>query len=224
MAAKATSIRRSSRSTSLVLADGQPIVLEGLKSLFSRERKFKTLAQCTQSQETLRAVRKHRPDVLIVDVDICSKNRFELVRQMLKRKLTIRWVVFTAALNDRQALEVIRLGASGVILKHEQLKVLVQCIRKVHAGERWFRPGFSVAAIRNLRARQTAARQAFENLTHRQTEIIRMVAKGLRNSQISKRLSITEGTVQLHLHHIYRKLNLPHRLALALYARDTGVV
>jgi DNA-binding NarL/FixJ family response regulator len=221
---KAGNIKGSLSTASLVLVDAQPIVLEGLKSVFRREKNFRIRAQCTTSKETLRALRKHRPDILVLDVHIPSKNGFDVLRYMARTKLTTRSVVFTASLNDHQTLELIRLGASAVVLKYVQPKVLVQCIRKVQAGEKWFEHGSSVNALRKLRRWQMAARQAYENLTHRQMQIVRLVANGLRNKEISKRLSITEGTVEVHLHHIYRKLNLPNRLAVALYARDTGVV
>jgi two-component system nitrate/nitrite response regulator NarL len=211
-------------TVSLVLADAQPIVLEGLNSVLRREKNFRIVAQCTTSEQTLRAVRKRRPDVLVLDIHMSSKTGFDILREMIKAKLTTRSVVFTAALNDKQTREIIRLGASGVVLKDVQPKVLLQCIRKVQAGQKWFKRGFSVTAVQRSLRRETAARRAHRNLTHRQMQIARMVASGLRNKQISKRLSISEGTVQVHLHHIYKQLNLPHRLALALYARDTGLI
>ena len=101
--------------------------------------------------------------------------------------------------------------------------MLLHCIRKVQAGEKSFDRGFSVTALEKLLRPGKAARQRYESLSHREMQIVRMVAKGLRNKQIGKRLSVTEGTVQVHLHHIYRKLNLPHRLAVALYARDIAL-
>jgi DNA-binding NarL/FixJ family response regulator len=221
---KAGNIKRSHTTASLVLADAQPIVLEGLKSLFRREKNFRIRAQCTTIRETLSALRKHRPDILVFDTRISPNNGFAILRNILRTRLTTRSVVFTEALNNDQTLQVIRLGASGVVLKTEQLKVLVQCIKRVHAGEKWFKRGSSGTALQRFLRHARAAREAYKNLSHRQVQIARLVAKGLRNKEISQKLSISEGTVQLHLHHIYQKLNLPHRLALALYARDTGLI
>jgi two-component system nitrate/nitrite response regulator NarL len=210
-------------AVSVVLADGQPIVLEGLKIVLRREKNFRILAQCTTSDQTLRAVRKHRPDILVLDIHMPSKNGFNVLRWMIKAKLPTRSVVFTAALNDHQTLELIRLGASGLVLKNVQPRMLIHCIRKVQAGKKSFERGSSATVLEKLLRRERAARQRYENLSHREMQIVRMVANGLRNKQIGKRLSVTEGTVQVHLHHIYRKLNLPHRLALALYARDIAL-
>jgi DNA-binding NarL/FixJ family response regulator len=210
-------------AVSVVLADAQPIVLEGLKSVLRRAKSFRIVAQCTTSEQALHAVRKHRPNILVLDIHISPKNGFQILSHMARAKLTTRSVVFTASLNDHQTLELIRLGASGLVPKTVQPRMLLHCIRKVQAGEKAFARGFSVTALEKLLRRGKAARQRYESLSHREMQIVRMVAKGLRNKQIGKRLSVTEGTVQVHLHHIYRKLNLPHRLALALYARDIAL-
>ena len=208
---------------SVVLADAQPIVLEGLKSVLRRAKSFRVVAQCTTSEQTLRAIRRHRPDILVLDIHISRKTGFEILRSIARAKLATRSVVFTALLNARQTLELIRLGVSGAVLKEVEPKLLVQCLRQVGAGENCFEPGSRVSPVQPSRRRQTAIRRTYENLTQRQMQIVGMVAKGLRNNEIARRLSIAEGTVQVHLHDIYTKLNLPHRLALALYARDIGV-
>jgi two-component system, NarL family, nitrate/nitrite response regulator NarL len=208
---------------SVVLADAQPVVLEGLKSVLRRAKNFRIVAQCATSEQALRAVRKHRPNILVLDIHISSRNGLDILRQMARAKLPTRSVVFTTSVNDNQTLELIRLGASGLVLKNAPPRMLIHCIRKVQAGEQSFERGSSVTALEKLMRRERAARQRYENLSHREMQIVRMVSNGLRNKQIGKRLSVTEGTVQVHLHHIYRKLNLPHRLALALYARDIGL-
>jgi DNA-binding NarL/FixJ family response regulator len=207
---------------SLILADSQPIVLAGLRSVLRRQKHFRIQAECTTSQETLRALRKHRSDILIIDPRLSSKSELEVLRQISKANLTTRSVIFTTGLDNHQMAQFVRIGASGLVLKTAQPQVLVQCIRKVASGGKWF-VGNSARSAGQLR-RQMAARRQSETLSPRQTEIMRLVARGLRNREISKKLAIREGTVQVHLHDIYKKLNLPHRLALALYARDTAVM
>src|SRR6266496_481957 len=108
----------------LVLADEHPIVLDGLKKLFLREKNFKILAQCTTGEETLRALRKHHPDILVLDMRLPVKNRLDVLTEIAKQKLPTRSVIFSAALNDNEMLQVIRLGASGVVLKDMPPKLL----------------------------------------------------------------------------------------------------
>jgi DNA-binding NarL/FixJ family response regulator len=207
---------------SLILADSQPIVLAGLRSVLRREKNFKIRAECTSTQQTLRALRKHQSDILVVDPRISSNGELAVLRQISKAIVTTRSVIFTAALTKHQVAELVRLGASGLVLKTARPEVLVRCIRKVAGGGKWFLRDSSRAEIQ-LR-KQLSARPDHESLSPRQTEIVQLVARGLRNREISKKLAIREGTVQVHLHDIYKKLNLPHRLALALYARDTAIM
>jgi DNA-binding NarL/FixJ family response regulator len=207
---------------SIVLADAQPIVLAGLRSVLRRQKNFRIRAECTTSQATLRALRKHRSDLLIIDPALSSKSELEILRQILKANLATRSVIFTPGLNSHQMARAVRIGASGLVLKTAQPQVLIRCLRKVASGGKWFVRNSS-GAPGQLR-RRIAARHQNETLSPRQMEIMRLVARGLRNREISKKLAIREGTVQVHLHDIYKKLNLPHRLALALYARDTAIL
>jgi two-component system, NarL family, nitrate/nitrite response regulator NarL len=211
-------------STRLVLADKHPIVLDGIENLFLSEKNFKILARCTTGEETLRAVRKHRPDILVLDIHMPLEDGLDVLKKMTKSKLSTRSVIFTAALNDDEMLEVIRLGVSGIVLKHMAAKLLLQCIKKVHAGERWFERDSLARAAQKVVQREDIIRYAYEVLSSREIEVIHLVAGGLTNKKIGKKLYISEGTVKTHLHKIYDKLRVDSRLALALYARDNGLV
>ncbi len=133
-------------------------------------------------------------------------------------------VVLTAALDEDQALEAIRLGVSGVVLKEMAPRLLVQCVHKVHAGEQWLEKRSVSLALEKLLKRQAAGRQIAELLTPREIEIVRLVSDGLRNKEIADRLYISEGTIKVHLHSIYEKLKVKSRLQLACYAREKGLV
>lgn len=211
-------------SVSLVLGDEQPIVLDGLEHLFRPEKNFKILARCTTGEETLRAVRKHRPDILVLDIHISLEDGLDVLKKMTKSKLPTRSVIFTAALNDDEMLEAIRLGVSGIVLKYMGSKLLLQCIKKVHAGEKWFERDSLTKAAQKVVQRENGVRYTYEVLSSREIEVIHLVAGGLTNKLIGKKLYISEGTVKTHLHKIYDKLHVDSRLALALYARDKGLV
>jgi two-component system nitrate/nitrite response regulator NarL len=211
-------------SVTLVLGDEQPIVLDGLEHLFRLEKNFEILARCTTGEDTLRAVRKHRPDLLVFDIHIHSENGLTVLKEITKSKLRTRCVIFTAALNDYEMLEAIRLGVSGVVLKDMPPKLLIECIRQVQAGKKWFERDSSARTLQKLAERESTVRLAYEVLSARQLQILRMVAAGLHNKDIGKKLFISEGTVEVHLHNIYERLDVKSRLALALYARDKGLV
>jgi DNA-binding NarL/FixJ family response regulator len=209
---------------SLVLADDHPIVLDGLENLFRQEADFTVVGRCVNGEEALRAVREYRPDVLILDIRMFRMDGLAVLREMKKEGLSTRVVLLTVALDEDQVVEAIRLGVSGVVLKEMAPQLLVQCVRKVHAGEQWLeRQSFGRAMERMLR-REAGAREIAGILTPREIEIVRMAATGLRNKQIAEKLFISEGTAKIHLHNIYEKLGLSDRLELARYARDKGLV
>lgn len=209
---------------SLVLADDHPIVLEGLVQLFRLEPDFRVVARCTNGDETLAAVRRHRPDILVLDVRMPGKDGLEILREVARERLPTRVVLLTAVLDEGGVVEAIRLGAWGLVLKEMAPATLVQCVREVHAGERSLDNRSVVRALEKIARREAGVARVSGLVTPRELEIIRMIAHGLRNKEIAARLSISEGTVKIHLHNVYEKLQLDGRLALLLYAREHALV
>lgn len=207
----------------LVLADDHPIFLDGLEDIFRCEPDFQVLARCLEGRAALQAVHQLKPDVLILDLRMPKVDGLAVLREMQKEKLPTRVVVLTAALDEDEVLEAIRLGVQGVVLKEMAARLLIQCIRKVAAGEQWLEKRSVSLALERLLKREVATRRIALVLTPREIEIMRMVADGLRNKVIAERLYVSEGTIKAHLHHIYEKLMVNSRLELARYARDQGL-
>ena len=111
-----------------------------------------------------------------------------------------------------------------MVLKEMAPHLLVQCVRKVHAGEQWLEKRSVSLALETLLRREAASREVAKVVTARELEIVRMVASGLRNKEIAERLFISEGTIKMHLHNIYGKLGVDGRLQLARYAKEKGLV
>ena len=205
---------------SLVLADDHPVVLDGLETLFRTERDFKILARCRNGDEALQAVRRHRPNLLLLDLRLPGKDGLAVLRHLKDLKTTTRVVLLTAALDEGEVVEALRLGARGVVLKEMSPERLIECVRKVHAGEQWIDQRSLTHVIDRLLRREAGQRVIAAILTPREIEIVRLVGRGLHNEAIGGELGITEGTVKVHLHNIYEKLQLDGRVALALYARS----
>ena len=207
----------------LVIADDHPIVLNGLEKLFELEPDFEVLAKCTDGEAALQAVLEHRPDVLLLDLGMPVKDGLTVLREMKAASLPTRAVILTASLEEDVLVEAVQLGARGFLVKGLAPDLIVKCVRKVHAGEPWFERGLLVRATEKLSRREAGAREAAKVLTRRELELVRMVGVGLRNKGIAEALSISEGTVKIHLHNIYEKLGLDGRVALMLYAQDKGL-
>ncbi|HKC47751.1 MAG TPA: response regulator transcription factor [Gemmatimonadales bacterium] len=211
-------------SIRLVLADDHPIVLDGLETLFRLEPDFEVAARCVSGEETVVAVRRHRPDVLVLDIHMPRKDGLAVLRDLQHDKLPTKVVLLAAVLEEEEVLEALRLGVRGMVLKELAPQMVVQCVRKVHAGEQWLEKHAVSRVVDSLLRREAGEREAANVLTPREIEMVGMVARGLRNKEMSKRLAISEGTVKIHLHHIYRKLKVENRVELILYAQSKRLV
>jgi len=211
-------------TTTLVLADDHPIILEGLEQLFKRDKDFKVLATCTNGEDAIAAVRKHHPDVLVLDVRMPGGDGLSVLKRVHEEHLTTRVILLTASMNDDEVLQAMEHGVWGLVLKESAAVSLVDSVRKVTRGDRALDQTLIVRALDRALERQSGAKEATEILSRRETEIVKMVAAGLRNKEIASKLFIGEGTVKTHLHAIYRKLNVHGRVELTLYAQERGLV
>jgi DNA-binding NarL/FixJ family response regulator len=208
----------------LVLADHHPLTLGGLCQLFEKELGCAVLAACSDADTALEAVRKHSPSVLIIDVELPANGAFSVLGQIQLERLPTHVVLLAASLDDDRVLDAVRLGARGVILKEMSPELLVRCVREVHAGERWLEKEVLERAVSGMLRHEIATRQLARGLTPRETEIVRFAIKGLPAREIAARLAVRHGTVKVHLHNIYAKLQVNGRLGLILFARRQGLV
>ncbi len=211
-------------SIRLVVADDHPLVLNGVENLFRLEEDFQLLAACTDGIETLEAVRRHIPDVVILDIRMPGKDGLTVARDILAERLPTRVVLLTAELEDDQLLKVVRAGVRGIVLKEMAPHLLIQCVRKVHAGEQWFNRRSTMVNLEKMMRREAVAHEIAALITPREIKILTMLAQGLKSKEISAILFISEGTVKVHLHNICEKLHLKGRLALQQYAQEKELI
>jgi DNA-binding NarL/FixJ family response regulator len=207
----------------LVTADDHPLLLDAMENLFRLEKDIKVVARCLDGDEAVKAVRRYKPDILVLDIRMPRKDGLGVLRDMRKEKLPTGVVVLTAALDDEEVAEAVRLGARGLVLKELAPKLLVQCVRKVHAGELWLEKHSVSSALEKLLKREAGRNEVVQLLTPREIEIVKQVAAGRHNIEIAKKLFISEGTVKMHLHNIYQKLGVGSRTQLSCYAREKSL-
>jgi DNA-binding NarL/FixJ family response regulator len=202
----------------LVLVDDHPLMLAGLTQLLRAEPDFDILATCGTVEEGLDAVSKYQPDVLVLDLKLGEDDGLSLLSR-LARDSRPAVVILTAAEDENIWLKAAQLGARGIVLKATAPRVLEDCLRAVHRGETWLNVGGVDVSMR-LAQRKAAEAELESLLTPRELEVVRLVALGADNQEISDRLSISLGTVKIHLHHVYDKLRLSGREALLQLLRD----
>ncbi len=211
-------------SIRLVIADDHHLIIKGLEDIFRLEGDIEVVASCTDGSQALEAVRSHRPDVAVLDLHMPVMGGLAVARAVIKAKLPTRIVLLTADLEDDVLLEIAQLGIHGVVLKETAPRLLVQCIRAVHSGEQWLEQQVATRIVRKMLRREAGTAEATAQLTNREVELVRMAGRGLRNREIAEKLSISEGTVKVHLHNIFEKLQLNSRIALLHYAREKELV
>jgi DNA-binding NarL/FixJ family response regulator len=205
----------------LVLADDHPIVLAGLAQLFATEPGFVVVATAATGSDTLTAVRKHRPDVLVLDLRMPDLAGLDVLRQLQLERSTTRVVVLTAS-ESEEVIAAIHMGVQGVVLKDMAPALVVRCVRAVNAGGKWIEKVLATRALDQLLARRSTE-QDVAVLTRRELEVARLIAQGFSNKAVASKMSITEGTVKLHVHHVYEKLGVEGRMALAAWIRAKGL-
>ena len=207
----------------LVLVDDHPIILDGLAHLFAGHTDLAVVARCVDGQEALDAVRKHQPDILVLDLRLPVLDGLSVLRAIREERLPVQTLVLTAAIDDDDVVDAIRLGARGLVLKESAPTDLIRCIRQVHAGGQSIPERYLSRTLDALVRREAGLKDMRSSLTPREIDIVRLVALGRRNKGIARELGITEGTVKIHLHNIYRKLQVTSRVALTLMAQDKGL-
>ena len=209
----------------VAVADDHPLMLDALEWLFKSQPDIVLVARCTSATEAVGALVEHRPDILLLDLKMPGKDGFEVLRARIQADVPTHVVLLTGELTERQTLEAIRLGIRGVILKDAPTSLLLQCIRTVHGGGQWFERQAVHTALSTMLKREYGAHLVTKaGLTQREVEIVQAVATGMRNRDIAKKLHVTEGTVKVHLHNIYEKLNVRTRVELVNLVREKSLV
>lgn len=206
------------------LADDHPLILDALEHLFTAESDIRVVTRSRTGGEALEAVRQHRPDVLVLDFRMPGMEGIALLRALGQGQGATTVTLYTATMTKTELLEAVRLGVRGVVLKEMPPRLLVECVRAVHAGKYWLEKNVTTEALETVLSQQAGARRLGGLLTDREIDITRAVSGGLRNKAIADRLNISEGTVKVHLHNIYDKLGLQGRHALATYAREHELI
>jgi len=208
------------RSTSLVIADRHPVVLRGLTSVLGARNGFKIVASCIDGPSCIEAIRRLVPDIAILDISMPGLTGLEILTIANSERISTRLVFFTAFVHDRELVMAGAGGAYGIIQKEVALENLVQSLRQVAAGQRLLplrSPGQAVS-WEQKRANIAISENVLTVLTERERQIVALVSEGLSNKEIGRQLNLADGTIKVHLHHIFQKLEISNRTVLAAFA------
>jgi two-component system nitrate/nitrite response regulator NarL len=207
------------RCTRVVIADRHPVVVHGLISLLGAESDFKVVASCYDGKKCLQAIRDLSPDIALLDIFMPGLTGLDILAAATSEHLRTRIVFLTASAEDRDLIIAAARGAYGVVLKEAAPDVLVHCLRQVAAGRRLLPlANGELPRGQEYSTGNVAPENVLTVLTERERQIMHLVSEGLSNKEVGRQLNISDGTIKVHLHHIYQKLAISNRTALAALA------
>ncbi len=196
----------------LMLVDDHPIVREGLRAYLAQQAGLNVVAEAGSIAGALEQLKEAKPDLILLDVRLEGENGLTLLAELRRRESLVRVLLLTSFLDEDYLREALRLGASGYLLKRAGQGALVDGIRSALRGERALDPA-AAALLPGL------PDDPLQQLTPRELEVLTLLAEGLSNKALAKRLNVGEKTVKTHVSSLLAKLSLKDRTQAALFAQ-----
>jgi two-component system response regulator NreC len=209
----------------LLLVDDHEIVRAGLRMLFQAEPDMEIVGEVSSGEESLRAVRELKPDVVLMDVVMSGMSGIEATRRIKEANPDVAILALTMHEDEQYFFEMLSAGASGYVPKRAAPDDLVSAIRVVSQGNVFLYPTLAKLLVKDfLQRAESGAAPPSEELTPREREVLTCIAEGMTNREIAETLVISAKTVDRHRENIMRKLNLHNRVELVKYAIEKGLI
>jgi len=190
------------------------VIRMGLMTAVSDAADMEVVADVENGQEAIKAYRKHRPDIVILDLRLHGLSGIETLRALRDEFKNARILVFSSFAKGEEIYQAMKAGASGFVMKEMPLERLLVAIRAVHEGEQYIPPEIAVRVGERLPAQ----------LSPRELDVLQMLGRGLSNKEIGAQLGVVEGTVKIHITNIFGKLGVTDRTKALLTAIKRGIV
>jgi DNA-binding NarL/FixJ family response regulator len=206
----------------ILIADDHPLVRQGLKAALAPLEEVEVVGEATTGQEAIREAVLHRPDVVVMDLQMPDQNGIEATRELARAVPSAAVLVLTMFDDDDWVFAAMRAGAKGYVLKGAEAQEISRAIMAVAAGEAIFGPAVATRLLAYF-ATPPATPAPFPELTAREREVLDLIAAGRNNRQIAEHLGLSAKTVANHISAIFAKLQVADRTQAILRARDAGL-
>ena len=214
--------------TTVLLADDQALIREGLRRIVAGESDLDVIGEAVDGEQAVELARQLVPDVIVMDIRMPRLNGIEATRRVVRALGDrTRVLVLTTFDLDQYVFDALRAGASGFLLKDAPAEDLVEAIRVVAAGSSLLAPAVTGAVIAEFARRPTAPMgdaPVLEQLTAREREVLVLLTRGRSNAEIAAELVVSEATVKSHVAHLLMKLEVRDRVQAVILAYETGLV
>jgi DNA-binding NarL/FixJ family response regulator len=209
----------------VLVADDQSMIRAGFRMLLSGEEDIDVVAEAGNGLEAVEKAARFQPTVVVMDIRMPELDGIQATRRILAADSVARILILTTFDLDEYVYEALRAGASGFVLKDDPPEQLIAAIRTVARGEALLSPAVTKRVIKQFaEGERPAPPKEFDELSTREREVFRLVARGLSNGEIAQELFISDTTVKTHVTHVLHKLNLRDRVQAVVLAYRTGLV
>ena len=209
----------------IVVADDQVLVRSGFTMLLSGEPDIEVVAEARNGLEAVDKASRFHPTVVLMDIRMPELDGLEATRRILAADDKARILILTTFDLDEYVYEALRAGASGFVLKDDPPEQLLEAIRVVAGGDALLSPSITKRVIKQFtRIRNPSPPEQLGDLTEREADVFRLIARGLSNAEIGRELYISEATVKTHITHILQKLDLRDRVQAVVLAHESGLL
>ena len=210
----------------VLIADDQAMVRSGLRMILESEMDLEVVDEAENGRQAVRIAKRDRPDVILMDVRMPEMDGLEATRQISSEMSEVRVIVLTTFDVDEYVYGALRAGASGFLLKDAPADDLVAAIRIVASGDALLAPSVTRRIIEQFAAGPDPERvvAGLDDLTEREVEVLRLVARGMSNTEIASDLFVSEATVKTHVSHILTKLGIRDRVQAVVAAYESGLI
>lgn len=212
-------------TSTILLIDGHPLLRYGIKQLLCSDPFLAVIAEASNGRDGLRLAEEYTPDLIILDLKLPLLSGIDTLKQLRARKTNSKIIVFSHSDTVEDITESMRIGVDGFLLKSIEPERLLHAIQLIRSGTRVISPGVSYIYRKSLRTRRSVEpnNTGIQKLSHREIDVVKLIAHGNSNKIISRKLFITEGTVKIHVKNILRKLGMKSRIEVALMIRDENI-
>ena len=207
----------------ILIADDHPVVREGLISMISHEQGFQVIGEARNGLEALTKTEELKPDVVLMDLRMPEMDGVEAIRQIAAIEPSVKFIILTTFSDDEDIFRGIEAGARAYLLKDAPREDLFKAIRAVYQGESLIQPVIASRLLDRF-AELSKQSQSPEILTERETEVLKLIAKGAANKEIASQLNISNSTVKTHIASIFQKLGTNDRTEAVTQAMKRGII
>lgn len=210
--------------STILLIDDHPMLRNGVKQLIALDTSLKVIGEASNGEQGVELAKQLDPDLILLDLNMPGMNGLDTLDSMRQTSLSGRIVVFSVSNHEDDVVTALKRGADGYLLKDMEPEDLLAALHNAAAGKMVLSEALTPVLAASLRESRPSGDRDIQSLTPRERDIIKLIAEGLPNKMIARRLNITESTVKVHVKHLLKKMKLKPRVEAAVWVLQSNVL